>query len=626
MWQLWDRKAHAMFSLLPCIPKVLLFGNLWHAGLVQGLSPPLLCPMQLSAHVRLLTLWWLLGYSLAMFSKRAMPEDGAFDNAAKRFRNDLADLVLSNDISSSRGGRIFRGGEECELEGFAKLAKAGAHGRNKGSIARDLTRALKKGNQWPDLYWFPVRVYQPKTQSFATVSLCMYLPHELIARLADRASSLDLLRSQENMSASAKEHLREAGLELNRQDLIGVGIWGDGVPCNYDRSKSVEVLTLNLPGLPGKLKEMRLPLTGLLKQWLIKNETFDDILSVVSWSMQCSAMGIMPTARHDGSAFLSSDHRRKKSSGKSMAASVLVEVRGDWMFYKSTLRLPQHNELAGICWRCSATPSSFKDVSLTASWRQERLTHWQFVRRMHEQGLDASPLFSCPGFDVRIIQVDWLHTVDKGVAADFLGNVLHLVNEKMAGRSYKQRMQQVFLDIQSWYALHPCESKLDNLTKGMVKKKGTCKLNCKAAEARGLVPYAVTACEKHLGNSVREETIKAAAKLLNSCYENLSSAVFDSRRLKESCNKFALLLVSLEETSSDGTWKVQPKLHLMQELCEEGLSRPSCFWTYRDEDFGGSLAQLSRARGGRRTPAATAKGMLQKFAAKHKFPRLGVDH
>ena len=92
--------------------------------------------------------------------------------------------------------------------------------------------------------------------------------------------------------------------------------------------------------------------------------------------------------------------------------------------------------------------------------------------------------------------------------------------------------------------------------------------------------------------------------------------------LKENSRKFALLFVALEARSEPPAWRVKPKLHLFQEMCETTDSCPSLCWGYRDEDFGGSLSQLSRRRGGSNNPASTAKSVLVRFMAKHAVPIL----
>ena len=93
----------------------------------------------------------------------------------------------------------------------------------------------------------------------------MLLPHEIIAALA-RKADLDVLLSQEGMAASTRAHLQAASQELNVDRLLGVSLWCDSVPCNFDRSQSVECTTIGFPGLPGIHKNLRIPLIGFNKR------------------------------------------------------------------------------------------------------------------------------------------------------------------------------------------------------------------------------------------------------------------------------------------------------------------------------------------------------------------------
>ena len=63
--------------------------------------------------------------------------------------------------------------------------------------------------------------------------------------------------------------------------------------------------------------------------------------------------------------------------------------------------------------------------------------------------------------------------------------------------------------------------------------------------------------------------------------------------------QFLLLYVSLSESDESKVfWRFKPKHHLFQELTEYDNCNPSQNWTYRDEDFGGTVAAISRRRGG----------------------------
>ena len=76
-------------------------------------------------------------------------------------------------------------------------------------------------------------------------------------------------------------------------------------------------------------------------------------------------------------------------------------------------------------------------MSADASWRQPaaRLDHWSFVADRLQQGSRVTTLLSFPGARQSIFRIDWLHTMDLGVAADIAGNVLAMVLRKVPGET-----------------------------------------------------------------------------------------------------------------------------------------------------------------------------------------------
>jgi len=138
-------------------------------------------------------------------------------------------------------------------------------------------------------------------------------------------------------------------------ELLGLGLWGDGIPCNWDRTESVEVVALNLPGLAGKYHGLRLPITGVSRKQ-ISRHTWHDLMKIISWSLQCCADGYWPSCRHDGTPWQEGDSKRASKRGSLGVQSCLVEVWGDWKFFGETFSFPKHNTNAGICWRCLCTP------------------------------------------------------------------------------------------------------------------------------------------------------------------------------------------------------------------------------------------------------------------------------
>lgn len=355
---------------------------------------------------------------------------------------------------------------------------------------------------------------------------------------------------------------------------------------------------------------------------MIKHHTVDDIMEVLAWSFEQLAAQRTPSCRHDGQPWNKSDSRlRKKNADKDVGlAAVLAELRGDWKMLKDSLRFPAWNELGGICWMCMCTKENMHDVSATATWRHQRCSHWQLIQRILAKGDSTSPIFSAPCFRTTCIKVDWLHCMDLGVAADFLGSLLYTVMKKMPGRSDDEKVRGMFQEMQVYYKGREGDSQLDNLTKLMLKQpKKTPKLRGRAGEVRGLVGFGVEAAQTYLDASDQFESTAIQASLrMQSMYNNLSKGSFDPGSLRTQCRQFCLLFGALAETRPD-TWRLKPKVHLLQELCEmqEQPSNPSLFWTYRDEDFGGTVAHISRRRGGMNSPFSTATQVLQRFMAQN---------
>jgi hypothetical protein len=479
------------------------------------------------------------------------------------------------------------------------------------------------------MYWADVRTLQPKTGTTVTVSLPFLLPHEIGHALArDAADSASLLR-QESLGRDSIDHLSKSCQQMGCDPscVLPIALWGDGVPFNWDRSESLDTWTMCLPGLGGKNENLRFPLIALPHKHVAKHSTMDDITAVLSWSFQCLTSGVFPACRHDGAPWAKTDAKRKKNGGCALGIrGLVVDIRGDWKFFKECFRLPQHNENSGICWLCSATPTTWKDGGPDAVWRKERLSHWDVLTRIIEKGDPVSPIFSIPYLDTKCFKIDWLHVADQGISANFLGSLFSVLIDKMPGSSKDDRLASLFADIQNFYKTTGCQSKLDGLTHTMIQKNATStpKLRGRGADIRALVPYGLEAAERLLDSAdPLESTVMQMAVHLNECYKLLSRAMYQHSALAENCQKFCLLALAMEETADPVIWGTKPKLHLFQELCEESDYCPSLSWCYRDEDMGGSLARIAHRKGGPLSAKATAETLLRKWCARYPVPRIG---
>ena len=283
-------------------------------------------------------------------------------------------------------------------------------------------------------------------------------------------------------------------------------------------------------------------------------------------------------------------------------------------------RMPRQNTGYGICWLCNCKLQDVRQFSVDALWRQpeNRLTHYGFVQRLLEHGRQMSPLFAAPGVQTTVFKFDWLHAVDQGVAADFIGNCFFYFLAFEAGNNQEERCSSLWLKIVKFYDDFSVQDKLPCLKLTMLRKStgSSPKLRSSAAEARALIPFVSLHAQRVL--SVDDEihmSILNASLHLQKCYSLLSRDSYVPDEMLHHSVRFLQLYTALETVFDDGTWKVKPKFHLFAELCL-GKSNPSLFWTYRDEDMGGYLSATSRTRGGKRSPMAVSLNVLEKFRAK----------
>lgn len=540
---------------------------------------------------------------------------------AKRLRRNLEDLFASNIVSGSRAQELFNDAAAAGDQSVRTLLGPCGH-----NAARNLKRRLLKGSLWPSLYEATIPCWSPRLHRQEDHRVALLLPHEALAVMC-RVGSLQKLQEKAQCEPQTAEHVTKCETEQGCA-FIPVGLWGDGVPCNWDRTDSLEVLSWNLPGAAPPWKSLRLPITAVSRK-NVSSETFDALLQVVAWSFQAMASGIYPSRRHDGTLFETpSDTARRKMAGQPLGhRAVLAEIRGDWKFMKEVFKFPGWNSQSGICWLCTCTKDEIREVGLDAPWRASRLSHWDLVHRIHSNGQALSPLCGAPWVVNTCFKVDWLHAVDLGVGADFVGNVLaHIIeHRRVDGANVVQRCSSLWSLLQEFYTRTGTVDKLQNLTLGMIRKDGpgkSPKLRCGAAQLRALVPWVADLCLRLLSeNDPVEGAIRAAAVHLQACYAALSSESANDLHLH--ARLFALQAIALEAAVEDpARWRVKPKMHLFMEMASVAGARPAASWCYRDEDFGGTCASLARRRGGLLKPGPTSRNLLSKFLIKTSVPRI----
>ncbi len=304
----------------------------------------------------------------------------------------------------------------------------------------------------------------------------------------------------------------------------------------------------------------------------------------------------------------------------------MVQARGDWAFYAKVFLFPYWN-CQRCCWLCAAShkgSNSYHDCSEGAGWRRDRRSPHQFLEEQHEEGILPSRFFSIPGMQIGHVMIDWLHSVDLGISQDIVGNLFWEVLPKLGGRRQEDNIKLLWQRIQSFYKAFAVPSRLDYLNRRVIKEgKHSPKLRSKAAQCRYLVPLVAQLAFEHLHpEDQHSQTVMHVVLLLQQLYQFLSCDPFPGLAAAQCCRQMCILLSALEmEAVAEGqnVWRMKPKVHIVQEMLEyqtlASSSNPKLCWTYRDEDWGGWVAQCAQSRGGRGSPASVALQVEQRFLA-----------
>ena len=292
--------------------------------------------------------------------------------AATVFTEDVEGLVAENLISAGRCQRILRksvkAGIKKQLGRFAKKVAGKNETKNsKKNAARTFRRAKLHSTKWPEQYEFDARVWDRRTNKEVVTKISILLIHELLEVIC-KLGLMEVICSTENLDKQGKSHLEWMKQQLQVSELFGFGIHGDGIPCNWDKSVSVIMISLSLPGVGGKYKGLRIPLV-ILPDYAISENTYDDIMEVFAWSMRHALAGSKPVCRHDTAPFSKKDQKRAKTSGADLGFhACLVEARSDWDWLNKCYHFPAHGTVnLGMCWKCNCKRHQVLQIAPTTT-------------------------------------------------------------------------------------------------------------------------------------------------------------------------------------------------------------------------------------------------------------------
>ena len=179
-----------------------------------------------------------------MYRKTERGYDPASMRPDKRLRHNTMSLLADNTVPASRVQEIINDAEAAGAANVADLV-----GSTTKNSMRGLRRRYLKHSAWPGLYTEGIRCWNTKTNQEEVMPMHFLLPHELVALLV-RVGDKQRLLETDGMDPKTLQHLRECEGKAG-ESLLAIGLWGDGAPCNWDRTESLEVFSINFPGLTG---------------------------------------------------------------------------------------------------------------------------------------------------------------------------------------------------------------------------------------------------------------------------------------------------------------------------------------------------------------------------------------
>ena len=291
--------------------------------------------------------------------KRSLGFDVADVPSGKRLRRNMADLFLKNSVSATRAASLFSDAAAAGAEGMGDLERVGAPKHHH----RNLLKKMLKGSKWPRLHFGSIRVRTRRSEQEEVASVPFLLPHEIVR--AFHFEAVGDLFEQRGMDTIAAAHLatttRHMGITAR---VVGLVLWIDGVVNKWDRSSSLEMVG----GAVG-VRSYSLVLDGA--RLGDEAHTFDDVLTITTWSLQQCCVGKVPECRHDGAPLGgAADAKRKRLGGTDLGCAALKRLSGS-----TRRRQPRHVLSDSLLWHGlevampRRTPSKALRVKLQRSTR-----------------------------------------------------------------------------------------------------------------------------------------------------------------------------------------------------------------------------------------------------------------
>ena len=528
------------------------------------------------------------------------------------FNRDLVKDWATGHLTSKQVQRYALHAMQQGADGLDNFARMGNFGENPQNVFRAMRTVLGLPKGAPKMDWYEI----PITKSNRTPHPFL-LPRRFFASFYVGRSSADWAKhitGGANACYQFWDSIKDTSIVSMHPDLAE-NTWKRTVPIGmhadagaFSKQDSIYVFSFNSLVGRGSTHQKRFIFTVIKKSSMLPN-TMTEVLRIFAWSCNVLLKGVTPCRNPFG--------QHLEGDGLPLAGpwrAALVQVRGDWAFYKECFNFPQWNSATMMCFCCRAS-STIRNLSWTnftplAAWRDTLWTHEAYMTYLLAQGLTIPILLQLViGFRLESIMIDVLHTVDLGVAAHIIGNVLFIFGVLRAvfgGRNYEQRVGALSNALDNWYKRTKCDSRLrGKLSLERLRPSGDWpKLKGKAAAIRKLARFALEVAETYAENTAEDKLIIDVIGLLVAFYEIMDSeSQFLSKAAKVNLPKIGQKLAEtfgrlakIAVDAGNRLWKLSPKLHLFEHLLEHqaiNSGNPRWYWTYADEDLVGLMIDIA---------------------------------
>ena len=322
--------------------------------------------------------------------------------------------------------------------GARDWARAGARGTLPGNLSRDVISKMGKQSGYPQVYSTGCTFWDEDANAPIEDDMHFMVAHEVLDHEISDAAVDDWVKLpvDHSLNNTKAEWMQEVGMHGDGHDVCMFGVWADAAV--YHTRDSLNLILFNVIsgcyqqrfwlGAFSKRSQCRCGCKGMC--------TWDRMWATLAWMFGICQTGTYPEYRDDGTRFDQSsrvgDQQRAKWAKEGRKTKVrggVGQVRGDWSFHKTVLRMcgwRGEGALKRCCFKCLANFTNFPytAVDFMAPWRPTLLTHRMYKEMVLGAGLCMSGVFNIPGVRLQHITPDLMHTSCLGIVPYLLGCII----------------------------------------------------------------------------------------------------------------------------------------------------------------------------------------------------------